>query len=520
MPQPINVSPSDTVIGDSTSDVSRKTYLEANFNGIIPTGTSWRLQLAKDQLSQPVIYSGTTDDIFRINVSLAANEVYGWSVQYWIGNTANVSPWSDVTFFRTNSGELATPFNVTPEDKAIDVSLLPTLVADFGGEQPDATRWVIQGYDDLHHAKWMKVYNNVGSSNILNIPSSDKLPPDLNYNWNVTFTKNAINSDSSRLTTFRTKKLKPIVKTLQPTNITIVGAEFNGEIVSTDEATLTKKGFIYGLAPDENVCESIYETKNLVIGSYKLEPNYLLPGKKYYVRAFVTDGTFEGVGDWVGFTTPSQNTLTLPKVTTLPPTDITTKSVVPHGNIADTGGVDVTIRGFQWSKATDGSMPVGSSSDSGKFTVGDYTKIPVIPLASPNTIYYIRAYATNLVGTSYGDFLQFKSKALAAPQVTTTAPAITDLTATTVTPRGSITDTGGSPVTVRGFRWSIAKDAAGVPVVYGKTYDTGTFDIGAYTKSPVINLKTPNTTFSIQAYATNAIGTTYGNWVDFKTLSN
>lgn len=101
-----------------------------------------------------------------------------------------------------------------------------------------------------------------------------------------------------------------------------------------------------------------------------------------------------------------------PKVTTLPPTDITAKSIAPHGNITDIGGAPVTKRGFRLSKIQ--NTVQADYSDTGSFGVGAFTKTNVT-LAVPNTTYYIQAYATNSAGTTYGDWVTFKSLPLVTP---------------------------------------------------------------------------------------------------------
>jgi hypothetical protein len=101
-----------------------------------------------------------------------------------------------------------------------------------------------------------------------------------------------------------------------------------------------------------------------------------------------------------------------PRVITSPPTDITAKSIVPHGNIIDIGGAPVTKRGFRLTKIQNTAQ--ADYGDTGSFGVGEFTKTNVT-LAVPNTTYYIQAYATNSAGTTYGDWVTFKSLPLVTP---------------------------------------------------------------------------------------------------------
>jgi len=99
---------------------------------------------------------------------------------------------------------------------------------------------------------------------------------------------------------------------------------------------------------------------------------------------------------------------------------------------------------------------------------------------------------------------------LLAPTLTTTAASA--IAITTATAGGSISSDGGSAVTARGVCWNTA---SGPTTANSKTSDgTGT---GAFTSS-LTGLVTA-TKYYVRAYATNAIGTAYGNEVSFTTTS-
>jgi uncharacterized protein (TIGR02145 family) len=129
---------------------------------------------------------------------------------------------------------------------------------------------------------------------------------------------------------------------------------------------------------------------------------------------------------------------------------------------------------------------------------------------TPNTLYHVRAYATNSVGTSYGSDLTFTTLSIVIPTVTTTA--ISSITTNTATSGGNITSDGGATITARGTCWSTTTN----PTVSltTKTVDgTGT---GAFTSS--ITGLNANTTYYLRAYATNSVGTAYGTQQTFTIL--
>ena len=88
----------------------------------------------------------------------------------------------------------------------------------------------------------------------------------------------------------------------------------------------------------------------------------------------------------------------------------------------------------------------------------------------------------------------------------------TSLSSTSLQSGGEVSKDGGSPVTARGVCWGTTAN----PTVSGsKTVDgTGT---GAFTST--ITGLLPNTTYYIRSYATNAVGTAYGNQVTTTTAS-
>jgi hypothetical protein len=100
----------------------------------------------------------------------------------------------------------------------------------------------------------------------------------------------------------------------------------------------------------------------------------------------------------------------------------------------------------------------------------------------------------------------------AAPAVlpTVTTTAISSIGTTTANSGGNVTSDGGAPVTERGVCW----DQSGGPALDNPhTHDgTGT---GIFTSN--ITGLSPNTTYYVRAYATNSVGTGYGERITFVT---
>ena len=93
----------------------------------------------------------------------------------------------------------------------------------------------------------------------------------------------------------------------------------------------------------------------------------------------------------------------LPTLTTLPITNITSNTASSGGNITNDGGTPITQRGLVWSTTpnpTTANNLTSEGSGTGSFS-SNLTGL------TASTTYYMRAYATNSNGTSYGNELSF-----------------------------------------------------------------------------------------------------------------
>ncbi|MFA5659055.1 MAG: Ig-like domain-containing protein, partial [Oscillospiraceae bacterium] len=100
-----------------------------------------------------------------------------------------------------------------------------------------------------------------------------------------------------------------------------------------------------------------------------------------------------------------------PTVTTQAVGDITQTTATGNGNITALGSSNVTAHGICWSTSenpttSDNKTDEGAASATGAFTA-EMTEL------TANATYYVRAYATNDTGTSYGEQVSFET--LAAP---------------------------------------------------------------------------------------------------------
>ena len=192
----------------------------------------------------------------------------------------------------------------------------------------------------------------------------------------------------------------------------------------------------------------------------------------------------------------------LPAVITSSVTNITGTSASCGGNVTFDGHDSVTARGICWSTSPAPTI-VDSHTTDGSGT-GTFTSI-LTGLTIGNT-YFVRAYATNSVGTAYGNEVVFSSIIL--PTVVTLEAS--DVAAITATCGGEVIFDGGNSVTTRGVCWSDTPN----PTV-SDSHTTNGSGIGSFV-SGLTGLYAGNT-FYVRAYATNNVGTAYGNEVSFVT---
>ena len=78
-------------------------------------------------------------------------------------------------------------------------------------------------------------------------------------------------------------------------------------------------------------------------------------------------------------------------------------AAISGGNVTSDGGASVVARGVCWNTSPNPTI-VNSKTTDGSGT-GTFTSN--LTSLNPNTIYYVRAYATNNVGTTYASELSF-----------------------------------------------------------------------------------------------------------------
>lgn len=299
----------------------------------------------------------------------------------------------------------------------------------------------------------------------------------------------------------------PTVTITSPTNITANSVKCGGNVTSDGGATVIQRGVCYGTSPNPTTANQIV-TSGTGTGSFTCNITGLSASTMYYVRAYAINSEGVAYSAQKYFTTSSGGgNATTPTVTTSTPSNITTNSATCGGNVTSDGGANVTARGVCWSTSQNPTISGSHTTDG----TGMGTFTSSITGLAENTTYYVRAYATNSKGTSYGSSFSFTTlsgSTATTPTVTTSAPS--GITTNSATCGGNVTSDGGATVTQRGVCYSTSQN----PTTSNSTVANGS-GTGSFTCS--LTGLSQNTTYYVRAYATNSQGTAYGAQMSFTT---
>lgn len=297
---------------------------------------------------------------------------------------------------------------------------------------------------------------------------------------------------------FHTSDGLPTVTTVPVTQITANSAVGGGNVIDEGASSVFERGICWSINPEPTI-DNYHGNNGVGSGAYSVNMNDLTFGILYYVRAYAKNLYGIVYGEVVSFT-PTDG---LPVVETTDVTNITSNSAVCGGNVREEGASSVIRRGVCWSTShnpTTQDYDIPNGTGLGEFSCN-------ITGLSSNTDYYVRAYATNAVGTVYG---AEKTIPTLQGKPTVTTAEVTDFTYNTATVVGEVINDGGATVTESGFCWSTSQN----PTMEDSHIEAGQ-GLGVFS-AQLPNLHS-NTRYYVKAYAVNDNGIAYGNQVDFTT---
>jgi len=306
---------------------------------------------------------------------------------------------------------------------------------------------------------------------------------------------------------FTTKTALPVITTSYATQTSKSSIITGGNITFNGGAPVTGRGVIWSIDAGFNPDTVMVNKTSDGIGSGKFNSvvSNMSLSVSYYIRAYAVNSAGTSYGNQIRITLFP----TAPVLNTVVLSQITGTTVMSGGEITSDGGALVTLKGLCWNTSTN---PITDNNHTTNGSGIDAYAAMISGLL-PNTLYYVRAYAVNSIGTAYGIERTFQTNGI--PTLTATTPA-SKIIATTATSGGEITDNGRTPIITRGICWSKYSNPSLTTPYTFKTIDNSSDSIGIF----IANMKglTSNTTYYVRAYATNAVGTGYGSQIQFTTF--
>ena len=203
------------------------------------------------------------------------------------------------------------------------------------------------------------------------------------------------------------------------------------------------------------------------------------------------------------------NTITKPEVETSQVAYITDNSALCVGFVKSDGGSKVVERGVCWSVEHN---PIASDNHViGGEGLGEFS-CNITHLES-NTTYYLRAYARNSVGESYGNEIAFSTlnsnSNITLPIIN--LQAVEYITDSSAICSAEIIDNGGAEIIDCGICWSENHN----PLIIDNHESDSSVEFGPFTCA-IKNLNS-GTTYYVRAYASNNQGISYSNEICFTT---
>lgn len=184
-----------------------------------------------------------------------------------------------------------------------------------------------------------------------------------------------------------------ILTTMEIKNITGPTALGGGTITNDGGAAITARGVCWSTAKTPSVNDQ-KTIDGAGTGSFSSNLTDLKGTTAYYACAYATSSFGTSYGSEVSFTTGPG----LPTVTTENISVVQDTTAWSGGDITNDGGASISARGVCWSTQNDPTVADHKTTDG----TGDGIFTSRLAGLTPGATYFVRSYATNRYGTSYG----------------------------------------------------------------------------------------------------------------------
>jgi hypothetical protein len=230
-----------------------------------------------------------------------------------------------------------------------------------------------------------------------------KLKAGTKYNVRA-FATNAMGTSYGKELTFSTLEYKlPTIQTNPATDIGLDVVTLSGDVKDLGRGELKERGIVVSKSPKPTIEDLKFKSSVTDLGEYKIVVTKLEVNTKYYARAYTQNEAGIVYGDEINFTTDNY---TAPKVSTNDLQNISFTSLRAGVDVQSEGNTKVTDKGVVIS-----TNPIPDLTDLKiQMSGGIGGEMRDITGLASNVTYYIRGYATNKWGTSYGDIRKFTTK--------------------------------------------------------------------------------------------------------------
>jgi len=372
---------------------------------------------------------------------------------------------------------------------------------------------------------WLSFNNTNGTiaegKNTIVTATVDRSGVAYSNNYNGTVVINAGEGGEKQLAVTMAKVYKQPTVTIEttPKEVTNITARIVGNITDLGtEGSVTAYGHCWSASNNTPTTADLKSNFNArsSVGEFTTDISGLSAQTSYYVRAYITNNFGTYYSSVTMFTT--QQASAAPGVVTISKEKETHNSAVISGRINYLGGTTQTISqyGFWWSE-TNGTAGIGGNKNNlgTKTTTGDFSS--QITGLKANTTYYVRAYATNTIGTTYGDAITIKTTIPVPPTAITTG-IVSNVLQNVATVTGSINDVGiGITVSDYGHCYSTVNQTPTTDTSKDNfKISKGSTTTAVQIVSNLTNL-TSDKKYYVRAYMVTNFGIIYGDVEEFTT---
>ena len=279
----------------------------------------------------------------------------------------------------------------------------------------------------------------------------------------------------------------PVLANTAVTEIAQTSARASSSVTSDGGADITEKGFCIS---STNANPTVGDRKIAVTttaDAFNVVIDNLVEGTTYHIRSYAVNKNGTSYGAVHTFTTVKTY---LPTLSATMVSDVTASSATVTSAVTSDGGAEITEQGFCYATV---SMP--TTADNVIKTTGGNMTVTITGLAE-ETRFYVRSYAVNKNGTSYGEVTSFVT------DKTIVLPSLSEVTTGSITPNSfavsaSVVSDGNGTVSEQGF--CFVKGNVTPTVNDNKVMSSGN---GASLSATVDGLEA-STAYTVCAYARN-----------------